>query len=141
MGHYFNLTRDFISEQNVSGYETLKSRGLELIGNDSLRSRIISLYEYDYNALQNLEERYYEMQFQENYFDKINQYIAPALIFDEKGNITGLQTSLQLTQRDKQLFLSYLWKIRANRAFILNYYAEIKEKISQLQKIIELETG
>lgn len=31
MFHYFNLTRDFISIQNNSGYETLKSRGLELV--------------------------------------------------------------------------------------------------------------
>ena len=30
--HYFNLTRDFISIQNTSGYETLQSKGLELIG-------------------------------------------------------------------------------------------------------------
>ena len=54
--HYFNLTRDFISIQNIAGYETLKSRGLELIQNDSLRQCIISLYEYDYITLRKFEE-------------------------------------------------------------------------------------
>ena len=64
MFHYFNLTRDFVSIQNTAGYETLKSKGLELIKNDSLRLKIISLYEYDYNTLRKLEEEYTEMQFQ-----------------------------------------------------------------------------
>ena len=39
--HNFNLTRDFISIKNIAGYETLKSRGLELIQNYSLRQCII----------------------------------------------------------------------------------------------------
>ena len=43
--YYFSLTRDFICVQNTSGFETLKSRGLELIQNDSLRAKIISIYE------------------------------------------------------------------------------------------------
>ena len=46
--YFYILTRDFISIQNTSGYETLKSKGLELIKNDTLRTEINSLYEYDY---------------------------------------------------------------------------------------------
>jgi len=45
--YYFRLFRDFISTQNSSGYQTLKSKGLEIIDNDSLRSQILSLYEND----------------------------------------------------------------------------------------------
>ena len=51
MTYYRDLTRDFISIQNTAGYETLKSRGLELIKNDSLRLQIITLYEYNYKIL------------------------------------------------------------------------------------------
>ena len=65
--YYFILTRDFVSVQNTSGYETLKSKGLELIKNDSLRMEIISLYEYDYKTLMKLEEEYKELQFEKNY--------------------------------------------------------------------------
>ena len=32
--HYFTLTRDFISIQNNSGYESLKSKGLNILKND-----------------------------------------------------------------------------------------------------------
>ncbi|MFK8105446.1 MAG: hypothetical protein AB8G15_23235 [Saprospiraceae bacterium] len=130
--HYLGLTRDFFSAQNVSGYETLKSRGLELLKNDSLRFHIISLYEYDYNALKFLEENYYEMQFQANYYQRINDFIAPNLEFDSKGNLATITTPLKLNRKDKNLFLSYLWKIQVNRNFILYYYRSIEEKIHKL---------
>jgi len=66
--YYHYLLRDFISIQNVAGYETLKSKGLELIKNDDLRLEIISLYEYDYSTLKKLEEEYLEMQFFQSFF-------------------------------------------------------------------------
>lgn len=139
--HYFNLTRDFISVQNTSGYETLKSRGLELIEDDSLRTKIISLYEYDYNTLRKLEEEYYELQFHENYFHEINRIIAPNLTFDKNNKISGVKTPLEITAEEKKLLLSYLWRIRVNRVFILQYAADVEKKIklirSSLEEVIE----
>jgi len=134
--HYFSLTRDFVSIQNTSGYETLKSRGLELIDNDSLRTKIISLYEYDYTTLKKLEEEYYELQFQENYFEAINRAVAPHFIIDDNMNITGLRTPIQLPEDEKKTLLSYLWKIGVNRNFILQYYKGVKAKIKAIQKEI-----
>lgn len=61
--------------------------GFELIDTDSLRSKIISLYEFDYQTLRKLEEEYYELQFQENYYTEPNNAIAPNFKYDEKGNI------------------------------------------------------
>ena len=52
--YYFGVTRDFTSVQNTSGYESLKSKGLEILKNDSLRFEIISLYEYDFNSLKKI---------------------------------------------------------------------------------------
>ena len=134
--HYFSLTRDFVSIQNTSGYETLKSRGLELIDNDSLRTKIISLYEYDYTTLKKLEEEYYELQFQENYFEAINRAVAPHFIMDDNMNIAGLRTPIQLPEDEKKTLLSYLWKIGVNRNFILQYYKGVKAKIKAIQKEI-----
>jgi hypothetical protein len=139
MFHYFNLTRDFISIQNTSGYETLKSRGLELIKNDSLRTKIISLYEYDYNTLRKLEEDYYELQFQENYFKEINRSISQNLQFNEDKLITGINIPLNIEQHDEKTILTYLWKIQANRNFILQYYSVVEGKIEKLRTEIEKE--
>ncbi|MEQ8238008.1 MAG: hypothetical protein RIA69_02290 [Cyclobacteriaceae bacterium] len=137
--YYFVLTRDFISIQNVSGYETLKSRGFELIKNDSLRTAIISLYEYDYQNLRKLEEEYNELQFQENYFNEINKVIAPHFIFDSEGNIEGMKLPIQLNETDRKIMLSYIWKIRTNRQFILSVYNMAKEKQTKLIEHIEAE--
>jgi len=137
--HYFNLTRDYISIQNKSGYETLKSRGLELVENDSLRAKIISLYEYDYNALQKLEEEYFELQFQENYFKEINQIISGNLVFNEEKSPTHINTPLKITDEEEKLLLTYLWKIQINRDFILRYYATVENKIKSVREEIEQE--
>jgi len=136
---YFRLTRDFFSAQNISGYETLKSKGLELIKNDSLRFNIISLYEYNYRSLKVLEETYYEAQFQANYFSNINDIMAPYFIFDEKGTMVKIRTPIQMEASQKNILLSYLWKIQVNRNFILSYYDEVEKKINELKAQIDRE--
>ena len=137
--YYFHLTRDFISVQNIAGYETLKSKGLELIKNDSLRLQIISLYEYDYNTLRKLEEEYSEMQFHVNYFKALNESIAPNFKFDSSQNIAGIDLPLKLNSEKKKILLIYLWKIQVNRSFIMSYYADIESKIKKIQKNISEE--
>lgn len=136
MFHYANLTRDFISIQNIAGYETLKSKGLELIKNDSLRLKIIALYEYDYNTLRKLEEEYTEMQFHDNYFKEINDELAPNFKVDTNGNITGIDLPLKIQEHKKNKLLLYLWKIQRNRNFILSYYSNIEQKINEVRGII-----
>jgi hypothetical protein len=136
LNYYFNLTRDYISIQNVAGYETLKSKGLELIKNDSLRLQIISLYEYDYNTLRKLEEEYSEMQFHENYFLEFNKELAPNFQFNQDGIITGIHLPLKISEAKKKILLLYLWKIQSNRKWILNIYADIESKIEKVRKNI-----
>ena len=133
---YENLTRTFISIQNVAGYETLKSQGLALVKNDSLRLQIISLYEYDFNALRKLEEEYSEMQFQDNYFKDINNALAPNFQLDDSGNIKGIDLPLDLSENERKILLVYLWKIQNNRSFILTYYSDIENKINSIHKKI-----
>ena len=131
--YYLGLTRDFVSIQNKAGYETLKSKGLELIRNDSLRLEIISLYEYDYSTLQKLEESYEEMQFHNNYYKELNRLVSPHFEFDQLGNIQKINTPIRIDENEKNIFLTYLWKIQVNRNFILYYYSEIEK---QTQKLI-----
>jgi len=137
--NYFILTRDFFSVQNTSGYENLKSRGLELIENDSLRSKIISLYEIDYTILRKFEEEYYEKQFQQNYFQELNHMIAPNFEFDSTKSLKKIKVPLEMSEKDEKIFLIDLWKIKINRTEILTYYGLTKERIQSLQKEIKNE--
>lgn len=135
--HYANLTRDFISIQNSAGYESLKSKGLEIVEDDSLRVKIISFYEYDFSVLEKLEEDYSEMQFHENYYSAFNEVVAPYFSFDAKGNINEISTPLRLDIREKNKLLTYLWKIQANRDFILRCYTDIEKRINEIATRIE----
>jgi len=137
--NYSSLTRDYISIQNKAGYETLKSKGLELIKNDSLRLEIISLYEYDYESLRKLEETYGEMQFQNNYYKELNRIISPYFIFEKSGILKNIELPIDINRADKNTFLTYLWKIETNRNFILKYYSEIEKKAQELIINIEKE--
>lgn len=136
--HFHYLTRDFVSIQNVAGYETLKSKGLELIENDSLRLQIIGLYEYDYSVLRKLEEEYYEMQFQENYFHELNDILAPHFNFDSTGTLSSIELPLDIDESSKKKALVYLWKINRNRTFIMDYYAQIEQTIEKVQNLISI---
>jgi len=136
MIHLFNLIRDFISIQNVAGYETLKSKGLELIKNDSLRSEIISLYEYDYNILRKFEEEYSEMQFHENYYVDFNNAFAPNFKTNKNGIIIGINSPLEINNIEKNKLLLNLSKIQTNRIFILQFYADIEKKIISVRENI-----
>lgn len=135
--YFFNLTRDYISIQNISGYESLKSKGLELLNNDSLRLAIISLYEYDYSILRKFEEEYYEMQFQQNYFEDFNNVLAPNFSYDEKGNMIGINTPLKISEDERNILLSYLWKIQVNRQFIIQSYNDVEHKVTQVRQMIK----
>ena len=137
--YYQSLTRDFVSIQNISGYETLKSKGLEIINNDSLRFKIISLYEYDFTTLKKFEETYYEMQFQQNYFKEINNMVSPFFVFNKAGSIEDIRFPDRLDRRTTNIFLSYLMKIEINRIFLLNYYSRIEQKVKWLLLDIENE--
>ena len=137
--HYFDLTRDFISIQNTSGYETLKSRGLELIKNDSLRFDIISLYEYDYKTLLKFEEEYQEMQFHDTFYEEINETLAPHFVFSDEGRIIDIEDASKLSDTDKKYFKTYLWKIGGNRFFIQHYYNEVEAKVKKLSNDLQKE--
>lgn len=137
--YYFNFLRDFISIQNTSGYENLKSRGLELVKNDSLRTAIISLYEYDYKTLKSFEEEYFEMQFHKNYYKEINGHIAPNFKYDTFGDIIGIELPIDISEKDKNILISYLWRVEENRKFVLQLYRQVEIKINSLKESIEEE--
>lgn len=137
--HYMSITRDFTSMQNTAGYETLKSKGLELIDDDSLRLKIISLYEYDYATLRKLEEEYAPMQFHENYSKEITKALAPNFSVDGAGNLVGIDIPLKIPEDKRNELLLYLINIQTDRTFALKFYSEIEKKISVVRTLIKNE--
>ncbi|MFK7952266.1 MAG: DUF6090 family protein [Ekhidna sp.] len=68
--------RDFVFNPQTSAFETLKAKGVHLITNDSIRIRILRLYDFEYHTIEKVEESYEPHQFSSyyrhivfNYFD------------------------------------------------------------------------
>ena len=135
----FILLRSFISIQNKSGYESLKSNGLKLVQNDSLRFEIISLYDFYYEILEKIEENYSEMQFYPNHYSAINTLFSDNMLFDSKGRLIEIVQPIELSKKEKNSFLNRLMSIEKNREYILKQYFEIESKIIELVNNIESE--
>jgi hypothetical protein len=139
--HLMTVARDFINLQNNSGYGSLKSRGLELVVDDSLRSDIITLYEYDMVILQKLEEEYAEMEYHHSYYPALNDAVAPWLVFNEAGSPTGLKQPVVVPPAERDRLLALLWKIANNRRFTLHYYGVVEERVKAVQAHISTVLG
>jgi hypothetical protein len=112
---YYLFSRESIVVQNKSGYKSLKSRGLETIKNDKLRSDIIDLYEVTYELARKFNEEHNEYKFMQNYFHKLNDVLAPNFEYDDNNNCKGIKLPLQLTEKEKNLVKSYFWKIAVGK--------------------------
>ena len=134
---YFLFSRESIVVQNKSGYESLKSRGLETIKDDSLRRKIINLYEVDYELARKFNEEYSEYKFMQNYFHKINDAIAPYFEYDSVNNIQGIRLPIELDEKERSLLKSYLWKIAVGKQDRYSAVVFGKEKIGQLRADIK----
>ncbi|MCB9182901.1 MAG: hypothetical protein H6591_03210 [Flavobacteriales bacterium] len=131
------LTRDFVCLQNSSGYQSLRSRGLELVTDDSLRSDIISLYEYDLVVLAKLEETYAEMQFFAHFQSLFSEVVGPYLRFADTGVPQGLDLPLTVTEDERRRFLLAIWRIESNRRFAQRHYERVQERIGQVRDHID----
>lgn len=136
---YYYLTGDNIPIMSTSGYESLKSKGFEIIKNDSIRSQITTIYENDYQILKKYEENTPMYQSFQNYFFPIDNMLAEYFVYNEEGSLSRIRTPLQLSLKDENLFLSYLFRIRASRNAKLNEYSRIEEKVKKLLDEIEQE--
>ncbi|MFK8057239.1 MAG: hypothetical protein AB8F78_14035 [Saprospiraceae bacterium] len=135
------LLRDFISIQNTSGYESLKSQGLDVIKNDALRVEIISLYEYNYTLIEKIEEQYAAQQFFTTYSERFNDAIAQNLVFDATGHIQTIKLPLVLSEKSRNRLLLDLELIEADRNFTLGFYKQITKQIERTKILIDQELG
>ncbi|MDO5615987.1 MAG: hypothetical protein Q4G16_07345 [Cruoricaptor ignavus] len=134
---YYLFSRESVVVQNKSGYESLKSIGLETIKNDSLRSKIIDLYEVDYELQRKFNEEHSEYRFMQNYFHRINDAIAPNFEYDTTNNIVGIQLPIEVSEKERKLLKSYIWKITVGKQDRYKTSIYTKQKIGRLRSDIK----
>ncbi len=133
--HYHRyMIANFISIQNKSGYESLKAKGLEIVSNDSLRLKIISLYDVSYEIIEKLEDGPREYILYHDYFAEWSRSVAGYMEFNEKGHLIKLAPPDKLDQKSKNVLLNYLWKIESNRRNLIHNY---EDTITAIKALIE----
>ncbi len=142
MNKYFSgpcLVAVFYS--NVGPYETLKSRGLETISNDTLRNSIVRIYEFNYNGLkkfesqltdyvQTIEKNFYPTNFDQSYpFDTKNWNLYGEMIPNDFENL-----------KQSKEYMHYVKTIRNKTDFFLkSTYIGTHKRTSKLINHLESE--
>jgi len=122
-GYSFLLT-------NTAAYETLKSRGLEIIQNDSLRLEIATLYDVHYESIQTAE-RYLD--------DYFNGLFLPYLITHLRLGVDRLSpVEIEKIQQDRP-FLQMLWQSRQMNQNARIGYQNALIALDKLLREIEVE--
>jgi hypothetical protein len=105
----FTSEWDFVF--NTAAFENIKSAGTDIISNDSIRSKISSLYSYKYPNIREVNQnyiRYHDQQITPIIFDNINLKNNPWA----PSELDFLKNSIQISNR--------LRRLRGKRAFLLN---------------------
>jgi hypothetical protein len=140
--HHFSkahLATVFIS--NDGSFETLKTLGLGLISNDSLRNKISSLYDHNYDHYNDLERRYSDLvQYMfsttnEEYFDKTEFFDAT------HPDMLGCMTPIDEHRiKTDNVFKYHLNTVRSYNILVIeNVIAEARAELINLIGMIEKE--
>lgn len=128
---------DYIFITNTSSYETLKINGLHLIENDSLKNKLSYLYDFTYEVVNKVQEKYYPSNFARSYKDFILTKFEPFMRIDSKDNLIFKDVrgqnnldAIALIQLNQMMF----W-----RNFLITEYTKAKKEIDILQKMIATE--
>jgi len=128
--HIIQSRANFSSLRNTAPYEFLKSKGISIISNDSLRLAITDLYEYKYKNLGQIEMDYEPMQFNRNHTNLFWEHLKPLVDFSPTTLISP-KTNPGNFERDPQ-FIFTLVEIRILRTVAVREYNETIARVNQI---------
>ena len=131
--YLFLITMDATSLQNTAPYEYLKSRGISLVSDDSLRRQITDLYEYQYSELRTIEENFGPMQFYENFAQRVRFLIKDRLEYSPRTLIASRSGGGPAADVDIELLL-LLRDIRVFRGIAVQKY---RQRLAEVESLIE----
>lgn len=132
--HHNTLTRNFVSIQNTSPFETIRSRGFNSIPNDSLRRQMIKLYDFQYEVLEKIEEKYQESQLYANESHHINEILDKSLVFNENGKLEKIIIPLDISKEERSRLILILTRIYNTRMFNISVYDEVIGDMKNLRE-------
>lgn len=130
LGFHFHLVlRGFLSIQHTAAYETMKTRGLESIAQDSLRNHISDLYDFEFETIEKLEETYPPNQFFQIYYQPMLQILSRYHDFSKKrGESRQILPLSKLPQHERSLLAAWLKDLKTDRYFLIILYEAVIQK-------------
>lgn len=112
---------------------------MQAVSNDSLRLKIITMYDVEYEKLEKVEEEYNQTQLFNNYHHPILKSLAPRIQFSETGRMLKIDLESPFEPERKQLLRGYFWHIRITRLYSIREYEQIIQRAEALIADIERE--
>lgn len=132
----FRIFRDLLFIPQTSAFETLKSRGVDLITNDSLRIRILRLYDFQYSALIQMESDYAPGQFQGDFRYFVETYFLNFDLNNYEDITPRYKSSSWLKNSDVRIRLDLA---KRERLFYNGAYLAVIEEVKDLIQAIDQE--
>jgi len=124
--HYGNLIYSTTQRRNMSAYDHLKAKGIDLIQNDSLRRNITAIY----------SERYYYIERQELEYDnpyqmnEVIHHINAKLVLDDSSK-TGYPINFADLQKDDAFKGTLRMNVKV-REFMVKRYSSLSDDLENL---------
>ena len=125
-------------EPNLGAYETLKNKGIDLISNDSIRLKIIDVYEVSYKYYQDLIKtdllpESFIQEYCATLFNNLDYYSSKE--YDEPTMVPNNYKALQKDTLYKTIINTRISQVRRTLNYLEYNYQEVKE----LNEIIKTE--
>ncbi len=131
--HFANIMGGTFSSATQSAYENLKSSGLNLIRNDTIRQEISNLYENRYSFVRDLEIEY-DRRFQSHHLYQVVLEEINTIKMWERAKPRDIKSLLNHHKFKETLRVSIF-----NRGLMINTYKGMKSRIERLIENIENE--
>ena len=113
-------------------YETLKSKGLEIIKNDELRSKIVNLYDYEYDVIGMFIDVKKELYYSSN-------SIVLKYLETNPNDITSKKPYDFQELKNSNEFVNYLSHICSEQNAALYFYRDVRYKLKLVKEEVEKE--
>ncbi|MCE7990687.1 MAG: hypothetical protein HEP71_01850 [Roseivirga sp.] len=141
--YYTDALVDYTFTPNTGAYETLKSRGVHLISNDSIRLAIVNLYDFTFKAMVRLEEGEGAYKFYQNYSPLLNKRMSgmkPSYYVNKR--LKRIDYPTNYSKRQDHEFMLLTENMNHSRVVMLNFYKReeirVKKLIEDIQKELSL---
>jgi len=118
---------------NRTGYDGLVTKGLDIVEDKLLRTRVGYYYNYYFDVLIKLEEQE-QTQAYKNYYFPINNILINNMQFNESGKLIEIKQPIHVSELDKKKLYTYLWMIKYNIDIKLNIYQHLEDQMLILEE-------